>query len=128
MKIRFLTLDDAIQIHEHQIATYGGDPGLRDSGLLASALAMPEAGFDGEYFHEFPSEMAATYLFHLTKNHPFVDGNKRIGLAAALTFLKLNRIELVAMPKELEDLTLAVAKGELDKPAITEFFRTHTKV
>ncbi len=127
MSIEFLTYDDVIQIHAHQIATYGGDPGLRDSGLLMSALAMPSSGFSGDYFHAFPAEMAAAYLFHLAKNHPFVDGNKRVGLAAALTFLKLNHIDLIAQPIELEDLTLAVACGNLDKAGIAEFFRSHTQ-
>lgn len=125
MTISFLTIDDALQIHEHQITRYGGDTGIRDLGLLESALAMPQSGVGGECFHSFPAEMAK-YLFHLVKNHPFVDGNKRIGLAAALTFLKLNDLTHLATQDEVQAMTLATACGELDKPAIAEFFRRHT--
>jgi death-on-curing protein len=73
----FLTLGEAFAIHANQIEQYGGEPGLRDEGLLRSALAQPEASFGGEWLHTTLAEMAGAYLFHLVKNHAFVDGNKR---------------------------------------------------
>ena len=69
----FLTLDEALAIHAHQITRYGGALGVCDEGLLESALAMPAATFAGEYLHPSPAEQGAAYLFHVVKNHPFVD-------------------------------------------------------
>ena len=83
---RFLTLEEVVRIHGDQIARYGGLEGIRDLGLLQSALAMPEAGFGSQYLHEDLASMAAAYLFHLVQNHPFADGNKRVGIVAALVF------------------------------------------
>jgi death-on-curing protein len=77
VEIVFLTTDEALAIHRDQIARYGGSPGLRDAGLLDSALATPQTGFGGEYLRRDLFEMAAAYLLQLVKNHPFVDGNKR---------------------------------------------------
>ena len=77
----FLTLDEVLALHADRIARYGGSEGIRDVGLLKSALAAPAATFDGGYLHPTLPEMAAAYLFHLVKNHPFVDGNERVGLA-----------------------------------------------
>lgn len=85
-----LTLDEVFSIHADQIRRYGGRPGIRDLALLQSALAMPETTFDAEYLHPTISEMAAAYLFHIARNHPFVDGNKRTALMCALVFLGLN--------------------------------------
>jgi death-on-curing protein len=70
----FLTLGEVIEIHHDQIERYGGDSGIRDLGLLQSAMAMPAAGFGGRYLHADLCEMAAAYLFHITQNYPFVDG------------------------------------------------------
>ena len=72
-----LTLDELLAIQADQIRCYGGSPGLRDLGLLRSALAMPETTFEGEFLHGTVFEMAAAYLFHIARNHPFVNGNKR---------------------------------------------------
>jgi len=122
---RFLDLAEVIGIHRDQIDRYGGSAGIRDLGLLQSAVAMPQAGFEGTYVHGDLYEMAAAYLFHITRNHPFVDGNKRTGTAAGLTFLDLNRITIEAPAEELVDMVLMVARGELEKTGITEFFRRH---
>ena len=127
MTPRFLALDEVIEIHHDQIARYGGSLGLRDMELLQSALAMPEAGFGDQYVHQDIFEMAAAYLFHLTSNHPFIDGNKRAGAMAAFTFLKLNGLTLVAEEPEFERMVLSVATGTINKAAIAEFFRTHTR-
>jgi death-on-curing protein len=83
----FLTLDEVLALHEDQIRRYGGSPGLRDPGLLSSALGAVSATFGGRFLHLSLFEMAAAYLFYLAQNRPFVDGNKRTALASALTFL-----------------------------------------
>jgi len=85
---QFLKLQRVLQIHESQIESFGGSSGIRDLGLLKSALAMPQASFGGTYLHADLYEMAAAYLFHIVSNHPFLDGNKRTGTAVALFFRK----------------------------------------
>ena len=94
MTFVFLTLDEVLAIHAQQIRDYGGMGGVRDLGGLQSAVAMPEQTFGGTYVHGDCWEMAAAYLFHLCKNHPFVDGNKRVALATALIFLDMNGFEI----------------------------------
>lgn len=121
----FLTLDDIIESHQNQIDTYGGSHGIRDIGLLESAIAQPEAGFGGQYLHADIFEMAAAYLYHLVMNHPFVDGNKRVGLEAALIFLEINNENLKASDQELVDLVLKTTAGQVGKREIAEFFRSH---
>ena len=121
----FLTLDDIIESHQNQIETYGGSPGIRDIGLLESAIAQTEASFDGQYLHADIFEMAAAYLYHLVMNHPFVDGNKRVGLEAALIFLEINNENLSASDEELVDLVLKTTAGQVGKREIAEFFRSH---
>ena len=86
----FLTLAEVLEIQHVQIERYGGDPTLRDRGLLESALAVPESSFGGEFLHPTLFAMAAAYAYHIAENQPFVDGNKRTGLAAALVFLAIN--------------------------------------
>ena len=115
-----------IEIHAGQIANYGGSDGLRDLGLLESALAQPEAGFGGQYLHADVFEMAAAYLFHLVMNHPFIDGNKRVGLEAALVFLEINSIAIDASDDELVDLVLKTATCSLSKTEIAAFLRCHS--
>lgn len=127
MEPLFLTLEDVLEVHRDQIERYGGTLGIRDNGLLESAIAAPQAGFGGHYLHRDLYEMAAAYLFHLVQNHPFIDGNKRVGTATALVFLVLNGAETNIPNKELVEMVLSVAKGKLDKPAIAEFLRTHAK-
>ena len=128
MEIAFLTLEDVLALHEELIRRYGGTPGLRDAGLLEAALAMPQAGFGGQYFHEFPHEMGAAYLFHLVRNHAFIDGNKRTALAGTILFFKLNRVPYTITEEEAAELTLAAASGRADKGALTSFFRRHLKI
>ena len=122
----FLTLDEILAIHGDQIARYGGSPGVRDWGLLESALAMPAVTFDRRFLHGDLCEMAAAYLFHLVQNHPFVDGNKRVGAVAAYVFLAMNEVQLTATQDAYADLVLSVARGETPKSAVAEFFRTNT--
>lgn len=114
----FLTVDDVLALHAQQLARYGGAAGLRDRALLDSAVAQPQASFGGAWLHPDLWTMAAAYLFHLVQNHPFVDGNKRTGLLSALVFLSLNGVTLDQATPALYDLTMAVADGRLDKPAL----------
>jgi len=124
----FLSLAEVLEIHRDQLERYGGHTGLRDLGLLQSALAMPDAGLGGRYLHGDLSEMAAAYLFHIVPNHPFVDGNKRTGAAAAIVFLSLNGIELVANGTQLEKIVLAVAQGKAGKDAVAGFLRNNARL
>ncbi len=121
----FLTLEEILRLHHYQIERYGGDPGIRDLKLLLSAIAVPQAGFAGKFLHDDIIEMAAAYLFHIVKNHPFVDGNKRTGTAAAITFLAVNGVELDADEKALANIVIAVASGKADKAAVAEFIRNN---
>ena len=123
----FLSLDEVIEIHRDMIERYGGSSGIRDMGLLQSAVAMPRAGFGDEFLRADLFEMAAAYLFHIVQNHPFIDGNKRVGSMAAFTFLKLNGLTLAASDVEFERVVLEVARGRSSKAAIAEFLRSHSR-
>ena len=122
----FLTLQEIADIHRDQIARYGGSEGVRDWGLLQSAIAMPATGCGGQRFHADVCEMAAAYLFHLVQNHPFLDGNKRVGAVAAYVFLALNNLRLTASATAYADLVFSIARGETPKSAVAEFFRANT--
>ena len=122
----FLTLDEVVVIHEDQIARYGGADGVRDWGLLQSAIAVPVATFGGRFLHSDLYEMAAAYLFHLVQNHPFIDGNKRVGALAAYVFLAMNDLRLTADNSDYADLVLSIARGKMPKSSVAEFFRANT--
>jgi death-on-curing protein len=124
MAPKFLSLAEVIEIHQDQIVRYGGASGIRDIELLKSALGMPSVTFGGEFLHTDIYEMAAAYLFHLTKNHPFVDGNKRVGVVAALVFLALDGFDFTAPEDELVEMVLAVARGEMDKAQVAVCIRS----
>jgi death on curing protein len=119
----FLTLEAVIAIHRDQLALFGGGDGIRDQGLLESAIAQPMATFDGNYLHEDLHAMAAAYLYHLVQNHPFVDGNKRVGLIATLVFLAGNGISTKVAYSALYDLVIDVASGRIDKQGIAAQLR-----
>lgn len=119
----FLSLAEVVEIHRDQIARYGGAPGIRDLGLLTSAVAMPRAGFGEEYAHGNLYSMAAAYLFHIVGNHPFIDGNKRTGVVAALVFLEMNGVSPVVDEEGLEQLVRGIAEGRIGKGAAAEFLR-----
>lgn len=126
MQPDFLELAEVLHIHADQVDRYGGDPSIRDAGLLESAVAMPRATFGGEFLHRDLFKMAAAYLFHIVQNHPFVDGNKRTGTASALVFLDMNGISMDADVDALVVLVLDVAEGRANKARIAEFFRSHS--
>lgn len=120
----FLDIDRVLRTHRSLIERYGGLEGVRDVGLLHSAIAMPQASFGGEFLHNDRFEMAAAYLYHIVQNHPFLDGNKRTGTATAIIFLAINQVELDADEDGLVALTLAVAEGKAGKQQIADFFRS----
>ena len=120
---QFLTLAEVVEVHTDQLRRYGGRAGLRDMGLLQSALAQPEASFAGAWLHKDVYEMAAACAYHLCQNHPFVDGNKRTALACALVFLELNDVSLADSAGDLKDAILKVASGKMSKAELAAVFR-----
>lgn len=127
MEPRFLSLDEVLEIHQQQIETYGGSPGVREPAALESAVATPQTTFGGEFLHPSMPAMAAAYLFHLCQNHPFIDGNKRTGANATITFLLVNDWDLELSSDELVDVVLDVASGKLGKPQLTEILETRCR-
>jgi len=123
----FLGLDEIIEIHHDQIRRYGGRPGILDIGILKSTVAMPSATFDGNYLHTDIFEMASAYLFHIVRNHPFIDGNKRTGAVASIVFLMLNGIDFHADEDDLEKIVLRTAEGKIDKATIARFFESNAQ-
>ncbi|BCV23823.1 type II toxin-antitoxin system death-on-curing family toxin [Gelria sp. Kuro-4] len=120
--IIFLTLAEVIEVHQDQINRYGGAPGVRDFALLGSSLAMPEASFGGAYLHIGLYEMAAAYAFHLSQNHPFIDGNKRTALACALLFLEFNGVTVSDPEGKLYEAMMRIAEGKMDKHTLALVF------
>jgi len=114
----FLDVDDVIELHATQLEIYGGSAGLRDRGLLESAVAQPQTSFGGEFAHDGLFAMAAAYLFHIVSNHAFVDGNKRAGMLSAMVFLDVNGINIDHPSEALYELTMGVAEGRIDKSAV----------
>lgn len=117
-EIEFLTVEVVLALHQRQLDRFGGGAGLRDLGLLESAVAQPQASFGGTYAHEGLFVMAAAYLFHIVSNHPFVDGNKRTGLLAAQVFLDVNGVSLEHESEAFYALTIGVAEGRIAKSAV----------
>jgi death-on-curing protein len=122
--IDFLTLAEVIEIHGNQISLYGGKSGLRDITLLQSALALPESTYDNKYLHKDVFEMAAAYAFHICQNHPFIDGNKRVGLVSALVFLDFNGMEIDDPNEKLYTAMMKVASGKMNKEQLAAVFRS----
>jgi death on curing protein len=125
MTPNFLSLDDVLEIHEDQLTRYGGNPGILSLPLLESALAQPQVSFGGEFLLADLFEMAAAYLLHLVQNHPFQDGNKRVGAVAAITFLLTNGSDVSLTNEELEALVLDTATGKLSREQIAGVLRSH---
>ncbi len=122
----FITVQEVIDDHAELIQKYGGLNGIRDIGLLASALDMPRAAMFGEYLHPTVFDKAAAYLFHMICNHPYVDGNKRTGTTTALTFLRQNRVHIEFTEEQtlvFEELIVSTADGKVSKEEIAKFFR-----
>ncbi|NES23001.1 MAG: type II toxin-antitoxin system death-on-curing family toxin [Symploca sp. SIO3E6] len=117
---KFVEKDVVIAIHEYLINEFGGKSGILDEGLLESALAQPQQTFFGELLHPTIATQASAYLYHLAKNHAFEDGNKRTALGVTETFIRLNGYNLDLSNEELFELTVKVAKGELEKVEIAK--------
>jgi death-on-curing protein len=123
---RFLEQDLILAIHEVQLAQHGGGVGVRDLGLLESALGRPLnlAAYDPD---ADVAAIAAAYAFGIAKNHPFIDGNKRTAFVAVELFLALNGHELMADDADCVLTMLAVAAGSLDEPGFAAWLRTHSR-
>lgn len=121
---RFLSVEDVLVIHEEQIAAFGGIDGIRDHGLLESAVMTPQASFGGDFLHAFPFEMAAAYAFHIAENQPFLDGNKRTALSAAMVFLEDHGYEF-SMDDDLSlyYAMIGIAQKSLDKYGFADLLR-----
>ncbi len=121
---KFLSLDEVLELHADQISSFGGTPGVRDEGLLESALAQPQATFGGDFLHRTISEQAAAYLYHIAMNHPFIDGNKRTAFAVTDTFLRLNACTLNLTDDRAYDLVMRVARGTMTKEELSREFES----
>lgn len=117
----WLTRDIIIAIHDEQLAIHGGASGLRDEGMLASALDRPRNKWLYEQA-ELP-DLAAAHAFGMARNHPFVDGNKRTSLLALYTFLGINGIDFIVAEAEAAAIILALAAGEVDEEGLSRWIR-----
>ena len=125
MRPELLTLDEVLSLHAEQIRLFGGASCIRDLGLLQSAVGSVEATFGGVFLHDSIFAMAAAYLYGICRNHPFLDGNKRTALGAALTFLEMNGVAIDADEDSFYDLIIGVAEGRVSKAAVTVFLEDH---
>lgn len=119
----WLDAETLIDIHAEQLALFGGPPGLRDPGMLESAVDRPRNKF--AYGESDLIVLAASYAFGIARNHPFVDGNKRAALAAMIVFFNLNGIDLLVPEADMTAAILAVAAGEVDEAILTQWLRDH---
>lgn len=119
----FLSVEDVLLIHEEQLARYGGAAGVRDPAMLESAVAQPQATFGGEFLHADLFAMAAAYAFHIAEDQPFLDGNKRTGLVAALAFLDLNGVVVQDPQGRLYQAMMDVAERRLTKEDLAALLR-----
>ncbi|MFB2836006.1 type II toxin-antitoxin system death-on-curing family toxin [Floridanema evergladense] len=120
---KFLSFSEIEEIHTDIISSFGGSFGIRDEGLLESALAQPEATFGGEFLHSTIYEQAAAYLYHISMNHPFIDGNKRTAFAVMDTFLRVNNYYLNLTNEQAYNLVLQVVQGEISKSELANYLQ-----
>ncbi|ACK71290.1 death-on-curing family protein [Gloeothece citriformis PCC 7424] len=121
---KFLRIEEVIRIHEDLINSFGGSLGIRDYGLLESAIAQPQVSFGGELLHPNIYSQAGAYLYHLTLNHPFIDGNKRTAFAVTDTFIRLNGYYLTIEDQDAYELVIKVATRQLNKQNLTDYLST----
>lgn len=122
----FLTKEEVLAYHRQQILDFGGQSGIGDEGLLESALFQPQ----NTYLYVPTADLfdiAAAYAFHLAKNHPFIDGNKRAALQSCLGFLAVNGIELVASSEDLYEAMIQLTTSASDKTVFAQFLRSHSR-
>ena len=121
MATKYLNFETVVAIHQRQIERFGGAPGIRDAGLIEAAVLRPQSGYYADIIDE-----AAALWESLTMNHGFVDGNKRIGFAAAATFLRMNAIRVIATEMEVADFVLtALETDKFEKSAIEKWLHEH---
>ena len=125
--MRYVTVAELVELYGRVMQQFGGAIGLRDLPALDSALAQPRMTFGGADLYPTPAEKAAALGFSLINNHPFVDGNKRVGHAAMETFLFLNGLEIDALLDEQERVVLGVASGEVTREGLAEWLRAHMR-
>ncbi|BAZ28671.1 death-on-curing family protein [Cylindrospermum sp. NIES-4074] len=121
--LKFVEKEDVLSIHDKQIRLYGGLSGIRDEGSLESAISQPQATYGGEFLHPTIFEQAAAYLFHINKNHAFIDGNKRVSFAVMVTFLNMNDYKINMEDDEAEELTIQVADDKVSKEELIEILK-----
>jgi death-on-curing protein len=124
---RYLSLGEVVELHRRLLEATGGASGIRDIGALDSAVAQPKATFGGVDLYPTLVEKAAALCFSLVQNHPFVNGNKRVGHAAMETFLVLNGAEINAPADEQERLMLDLAAGRTNRVQLTDWLRLHLR-
>jgi death on curing protein len=120
---KFFTVEQIIEIHDAFLEDCGGLPGIRDQGLLISAIGMPRASMFGKYLHHTIYDKAAAYFFHIIQNHPFNDGNKRTGALATILFLEENGVEIAFSDNNYEEFVITVAQGQKNKEEIAYFLK-----
>jgi death on curing protein len=124
--IRYLTLAEVLELHERVIEQSGGTRGVHDQNGLVSAIVQPMMAFGGQDLYPTTAEKGAALAFSIVMNHPFVDGNKRVGHAAMETFLVLNGYEIKAATDEQETVFLNLATGTLERQDFLDWLRAHT--
>lgn len=123
MSIIYLTLDQVLEIHREMLERYSGLAGIRDLGALESAIDAPKAAMFGQEMYKTGAEKGAVYLYHIIKNHPFNDGNKRTALGTWAAFYQVNEFNLEVYNKtNLENLCVAIAEGKIKKEDLITFF------
>ena len=120
----WIRADVVLAIHQRQLAEHGGANGVRELGMLDSALARPKNLFAYGHSRVDLAELAASYAFGMVRNHPFIDGNKRTGYVVCRTFLLLNGFDLVASPEEKYLTFLSLAEGRLDEDSLAQWLRS----
>jgi death on curing protein len=122
-EVLFLSVEEVLALHDDQLRLFGGSAGIRDRNALESAIATPAATFDGAFLHDDLFHMAAAYAFHLAENQPFVDGNKRTALNAALVFLDINGWIVSDPDERLYDAMISISARRLDKRGLADLLR-----
>jgi death-on-curing protein len=126
MATKFIPEELVLTIHADLLQRYGGQPGLRDRGLLESALAQPRMTFSGKEVHKTVFDKAAAYGFHFCNNHPFIDGNKRVAFVLMDVFLQKNGWEIQATEEEAYSMMISLASGKLSKAQLSSWLKEHT--
>jgi death-on-curing protein len=126
MAVNFIPDDLVLTLHADLLQRYGGRPGLRDRHLLESALAQPKMTVGGKFAHKTVFDKAAAYGFHVCRNHPFIEGNKRVAFVLMDIFLQKNGWEIVAHEEEAYSLMIDLASGKLTRAQLSTWLKEHS--